>query len=132
MISNTIQVDMQRSFAMAEAEADPERKAARYLEAIELAEAAIEDESDLSTLARIANVRRSNCRVLANSLQNMRSMPFSAWSAYCDVIGKFREELIEEALENQDVRRALNHFFALQLPLNLVPKATQLMLREIW
>lgn len=131
MISNTIQVDMQRLFAMAETEADPERKAARYLEAIEMAEAAIEDERDLSTLAWIANVRRSNCRALTNSLQNKRNMPLSAWSAYCEVIGKLRQELIEEALENQDVRRALNHFFALQLPFNLAPKASKLMLGEI-
>jgi hypothetical protein len=131
MISNSMKLEILQMFAWAESEADPEGKAMKFLEAIDLTTSFVGEEVSPGELVWIANVRCSNCRMLVKALQQLRNTSLTAWMAYCKVISNFSQELREEISKNKDVRRAVDHFFAMHCPLNVAPRVTKVMLGEI-
>ena len=131
MISNSMKLEILQMFAWTESESDPEGKAAKFLEAIDLTVSAVGDEVSPDDLVWIANVRCSNCRMLIKVLQQLRNTSLTAWMAYSKVISNFSLELREEISKNKDVRRVVDHFFAMHCPLNLAPRVTKAILGEI-
>ena len=131
MISDSKKSEVRRMFARTDAEADPETKATKFLEAIALTDEIVEEETNPNELVWIANIRRSNCRAVVKALGQVRTVSMAACFAYSKVVSSFSLELRQEIETNKDMRGILERFFAMHLPLEVAPRLTQVMLGEI-
>ena len=130
MISDLKKLEVRRMFARTDAEADPEAKATKFLEAIALTDEIVEEETNPNELVWIANIRHSNCRAVVKALGQVRTVSMAACFAYSKVVSSFSLELRQEIETNKDIRGILERFFAMHLSLDVAPRFTQALLGE--
>ncbi len=108
--------EIRELFDRAERESDPRRKHAALEEALDLLDAASEDESGLSAAERslVRNLRRSNTRRLLSQLVAVRDVHFDVWFSYLSLLF-FRLGPEVDALlkEDETVRTAYHAFIGL-------------------
>ena len=100
--------EIRELFDRAEREPDPRRKCGALEEALDLLDAASEEESELSSSERtlVRNLRRSNTRRLLSQLVAARDVHFDVWFSYLSLLFFRLGPEVEALLKEDETLRA--------------------------
>ena len=131
MISISERDALLKKYRDAEVELDPEKKARKYLTALEVTKE-LEDSAGLDCeLEWIANVRMANTRAILQSLHEPRKVTSDVFILYLKIILGLQHEMRLQISKDLAARSALEKLFGLHVPRHIVARFTQLALGEI-